>query len=182
MNPGPGDTLAGILPPRYRLAAAAAALSGRTGSVSLPSGRVSSDPAEPDRAGTGHGQPGTAWAEVVQMRLAYPLAHRHPLRAEPAGVPACATIPARARQPRAAVSAIALSHRAPLQSRVRPCLSHRRAYGHLTGKMERWIAAPSARRYRRAGFMLVGPACGAAHIIFWVHDPSATFTNSPAGV
>src|SRR5215471_8611679 len=122
MDPGTAGALAGVLPPRYRLAAAAAVLSGRTGSVSLPSGRVSSDPAEPDRAGAGHGQPGTPWAEVLQMRLAYPLADRHLLPAVPLGVLACATIPAHVRQPRAPAQVLALRHRDPLQSHVRPCL------------------------------------------------------------
>jgi hypothetical protein len=78
MDPSPARALAGILPWRYRLAATAAALPGRTGSVSLPSGRVSFDPTEPDRAGAGHGQPGTSWAEVLQMRLSYSLPDRHP--------------------------------------------------------------------------------------------------------
>ena len=182
MDPGPGGTLAGILPPRYWLAAAAAALSGRPGSVILPSGRVNSDTAEPDRAGAGHGQPGTTWAEVVQMRLTYPLADRHPLPAVPPGIPACAAIPAHARQPRAGAQALALSHRDPLQSVCGLAFLIAGPYGHLTGKIERRTAAPSARRYRWAGLVLVGPACGAAHIIFWVHDPSATFADPPAGV
>jgi len=123
VDPGPGGGLAGILPPRYRLAAATTALSGRTGSISLPIGRVSSDPAEPDRAGAGHGQPGTPWAEVLQMSLAYPLAHRHPLPAGPLGVLACAISPAHARQAWASAQALALSHRDPLQVPC-PALPH----------------------------------------------------------
>lgn len=57
------------------------------------------DRAEADRAGVGHGEPGTAGAEMIQMRLDDALADRHPLPAVPRAVPASA-----------------LSHRDPLPS------------------------------------------------------------------
>ena len=159
VDPSPADAPAGVLPWRYRPAATAAALPGGTRSVTLPSGRVRTDPAEPDRAGAGHGQPQTARAEMLQMRLAYPLADRDPLPAVPRCVPACATSPAHNGQPSAAAPALALSHLDPLQSRYAglafspPGLQPPyRQDGHR-------IAAPSTRRYRLAGSWLrVRPA------------------------
>jgi hypothetical protein len=95
MYPGPADLSADVLPRRYRPPAPAASLPGGPGRIAVPSGRGIIDRAEPDRPGVGHGEPGAAWAEVIQMGLDYPLADRHPL---------------------AAVPASALSHRDPLQS------------------------------------------------------------------
>ena len=156
VDPSPADAPAGVLPWRYRAAATAAALPGGTRSVTLPSGRVSTDPAEPDRAGAGHGQPQSARAEVLQMRLAYPLADRDPLPAVPRCVPACATGPAHNGQPTAAALALALSHLDPLQSRYaglpfspQSLQPPYRPDGHR-------IAAPSTRRYRLAGSSMPG--------------------------
>jgi hypothetical protein len=156
VDPSPADVPAGVLPWRYRPAATTAALPGGTRSVTLPSGRVSTDPAEPDRAGAGHGQPQTARAEVLQMRLAYPLADRDPLPAVPRCLPACATGPAHNGQPPAAALALALSHLDPLQSRYaglpfspQGLQPPYRPDGHR-------IAAPSTRRYRLAGSSMPG--------------------------
>jgi hypothetical protein len=115
VDPRPADTPAGVLPWRNRPAATAAALPGGTCSVTRPSGRVSTDPTEPDRAGAGHGQPGTPWAEMLQVRLPYPLADRHPLPAVPRSDPACAASPAHKRKPPATPLALALSHPDPFQ-------------------------------------------------------------------
>jgi hypothetical protein len=99
MYPRPADAPAGILPWRYRLPATAAWLPGGTRRIARPLGRGFIGRAEPDRAGVGHGKPGTAGAEMIQMRLAYPRADRHPL-------------PALAGD----ILAFPLSHRDPLQS------------------------------------------------------------------
>src|SRR5271169_4228297 len=158
VDPSPADAPADVLPWRYRPAATAAALPGGTRSVTLPPGRVSIDPAEPDRAGAGHGQTQTARAEMLQMRLAYPLADRDPLPAVPRCVPACATSPAHNGQPPAAAPAPALSHLDPLQSRYaglpfspQGLQPPYRPDGHR-------IAAPSTRRYRLAGSSMPVPA------------------------
>jgi hypothetical protein len=117
VDPSPADAPASVLPWRYRPTATAATLPGGTRSVTLPPGRVSTDRAEPDRAGPGHGQTQTARAEMLEMHLAYPLADRDPLPAVPRCVPACATSHAHNGQPPAAAPALALSHLDPLQSR-----------------------------------------------------------------
>src|SRR5260370_40108232 len=84
MHPGPADPPAGVLAWRYRLPAAAAPLPGGPRRMAFPPGQGIVGPAEPDRAGAGHGHPGAAGAEMIQMRLDDPLADRHPLPAGPA--------------------------------------------------------------------------------------------------
>ena len=99
MHPRAADPPAGVLPRRHRLPATPASLPGGMRRITFPPVRGILDPAEADRAGIGHREPGTAGAEMIQMRLDNPLADRHPLPAVPRAVPASA-----------------LSHRDPLPS------------------------------------------------------------------
>ena len=99
MHPRAADPPAGVLPRRHRLPATPASLPGGMRRITFPPVRGILDRAEADRAGVGHGEPGTAGAEMIQMRLDDALADRHPLPAVSRAVPASA-----------------LSHRDPLPS------------------------------------------------------------------
>ena len=83
MHPSPADAPAGVLPWRNRLPARAASLPGGTPRITFPPDRGTIDPAQPDQAEAGHGEPGTPRAEMLQMRLTYPLADRHLLPVVP---------------------------------------------------------------------------------------------------
>jgi hypothetical protein len=127
VDPSPADAPAGVLAGCQRLAATAAALPGGTGTVTLPAGRLNTGLTETDRARAGHGHPRTPRAKMLQMRLTYPLANRHP---RPAG---CLGVPA-----------FTLSHLVWLQSPYAGLLSHRTAAVILPA---RWT--PDRRRSRR---------------------------------
>ncbi len=116
MHPSPADAPAGVLPWHNQLPARAASLPGGTRRITFPPDRGTIDPAQPDRAGAGHGETRHPRAEMLQMRLTYPLADRHLLPVVPEGVPGCVTASPRSRHPDA-ILAFALSNRDPLQCR-----------------------------------------------------------------
>jgi LuxR family transcriptional regulator, maltose regulon positive regulatory protein len=81
MHPGPVRAPADILTRRHRLIATAAAPPGRIRGVALPPGGAGVRNGKPDRARAGHREPSAAWAVVIQMHLADPLADRRQPRA-----------------------------------------------------------------------------------------------------
>lgn len=115
VHPGPAEAPSGVLPRCYRLRATAALLPGGVRRTTRLRDQGTIGRAETDRARVCHGEPGSPRAEMIQVRLTYPLSD-HPSRTGPGRVPGCMVAP-RSRQPGAAVPAFALSHRDGLQFR-----------------------------------------------------------------
>jgi len=77
VDPGAGESAAGVLGGGDQVSAAGAGMAGGAGCVGLRAERRVADGAQADRAGIGHRKADPAGAEMIQVGLCYPLADRH---------------------------------------------------------------------------------------------------------
>jgi hypothetical protein len=81
VDPGSGDTAAGVLVRGDRVMAADTGLGGGAGRAGLGAERRVADGTQADRAGIGYRETGPAGAEMIKVGLGYPLADWHPASA-----------------------------------------------------------------------------------------------------